>query len=108
MGAANLRRNLTSLHAQVESLIWAMRCMIGQHKREVTFLTDCSDLVKMVSSPQEWPAFTTYLETIQSDKEEFDSFSLSFVSRTTNVKADKLARSVHTQPQLITYVNSNL
>ncbi|KAG7539157.1 Ribonuclease H domain [Arabidopsis suecica] len=106
MGAANLRRSLTSLHTEVEALIWAMRCMIGQDKREVVFFTDCSDLVKMVYSPQEWPALATYLEAIQSDKEEFDVFSLSLVSRNANVKADKLARNVRTQPQLITYVNN--
>ncbi|KAG7585995.1 Reverse transcriptase zinc-binding domain [Arabidopsis thaliana x Arabidopsis arenosa] len=106
MGAANTRRSLTSLHTEVEALIWAMRCMIGQDKREVAFLTDCSDLVKMVSSPHEWPAFATYLEAIQSDKEEFDFFSLSLISRNLNVKADKLARNVRTLPQLSTYVNN--
>lgn len=52
MGAANLRRSLTSLHPKVEALVWVMRCMIGQEKREVSFFTDCSDLEKMVSSPR--------------------------------------------------------
>ncbi|KAG7536766.1 Ribonuclease H-like superfamily [Arabidopsis suecica] len=106
MGAANLRRSLTCLHTEVEALVWAMRCMIGQDKREVSFYTDCSDLVKMVSSPTEWPAFSTYLEAIQSDKDEFDFFSLSLISRRVNSKADKLARNVRTQPHLITYVNN--
>jgi len=61
MGATNLRRSLTCLHTEVETLVRAMRCMIGQDKREVTFFTNCSDLVKIVSSPTKWPAFTTYL-----------------------------------------------
>ncbi|KAG7583942.1 Ribonuclease H domain [Arabidopsis suecica] len=106
MGAANLRRSLTCLHTEVEALVWAMRCMIGQDKREVSFYTDCSDLVKMVSSPTEWPAFSTYLEAIQSDKDEFDFFSLSLISRRANSKADNLARNVRTQPHLITYVTN--
>ncbi|XP_010480729.1 PREDICTED: uncharacterized protein LOC104759515 [Camelina sativa] len=84
MGASNLRRSLSPLHAEVEALIWAMRCMIGADNENVVFLTDCSDLVKMVSSPSEWPAFKTYLDEIEADKEEFLSFSLVQVPRTQN------------------------
>lgn len=51
MGAANLIRSLAALHTVVEALIWAMTCMIGEHRREVVFLRDCSDLVEIVSSP---------------------------------------------------------
>jgi len=32
---ANLRRSLTSLHTEVEVLVWAMQCMIGQEKRSL-------------------------------------------------------------------------
>ncbi|KAG7599961.1 Ribonuclease H-like superfamily [Arabidopsis suecica] len=91
MGAANLRRSLSPLHAEVEALLWAMKCMIGADNQEVAFFTDCSDLVKMVSSPTEWPAFSVYLEEFQSDREEFSSFSLSLISRRANTKADNLA-----------------
>ncbi|KAG7552416.1 Longin-like domain superfamily [Arabidopsis thaliana x Arabidopsis arenosa] len=97
MGAANLRRSLSPLHAKVEALLWAMKCMIGADNQEVAFFTDCSDLVKMVSSPTEWPAFSVYLEEFQSDKKEFSSFSLSLISRRANVKADNLARNVHSK-----------
>ncbi|KAG7568133.1 Ribonuclease H-like superfamily [Arabidopsis thaliana x Arabidopsis arenosa] len=106
MGAANLRRSLSPLHAEVEALLWAMKCMIGADNQEVAFFTDCSDLVKMVSSPTEWPAFSVYLEEFQSDKEEFSSFSLSLISRRANTKADNLARKVRTEPLHITYVNN--
>ncbi|XP_010431244.1 PREDICTED: uncharacterized protein LOC104715548 [Camelina sativa] len=61
MGAANIYRSPSPLHAEIEALVWAMRCMIGADNQSVVFLTDCSDLVKMVSSPSEWPAFTPYL-----------------------------------------------
>ncbi|KAG7603866.1 putative transposase Ptta/En/Spm plant [Arabidopsis thaliana x Arabidopsis arenosa] len=68
MGAANIRKNLSPLHAEVEALMWEMNCMIGADNQEVVFLTDYSDLVKMVSSSTEWPAFSVYLEELQSDK----------------------------------------
>ncbi|XP_023634315.1 uncharacterized protein LOC111829462 [Capsella rubella] len=69
MGASNRYRSLSPLHAEVEALVWAMRCMIGHNFRDVSFLTDCSDLVKMVSSPQDWPAFSVYLDDIFTDRE---------------------------------------
>ena len=106
MGAANLRRSLSPLHAEVEALLWAMKCMIGADNQDVDFFTDCSDLVEMVSSPTEWPAFSSYLEELQSDKDEFTNFFLSLISRSTNVKADFLARKVRTQPLHITSVNN--
>ena len=65
MGAANLHRSLSPLHTEVEALLLAMKCMIGADNQEVAFFTDCSDLVKMVSSPTEWPTFSSYLEEIQ-------------------------------------------
>ncbi|XP_023638083.1 uncharacterized protein LOC111830455 [Capsella rubella] len=73
MGASNLRRSLTPLHSEVEALVWGMRCMISHDFRDVVFLTDCSYLVKMVSSPSEWPAFSVYLNDIQVDREEFST-----------------------------------
>ncbi|XP_010468420.1 PREDICTED: uncharacterized protein LOC104748482 [Camelina sativa] len=106
MGATNFRRSLSPLHAEVEAFIWAMRCMIGHVYRDVAFYTDCSDLVKMVSSPHDWPAFTTYLEDIKIDQAEFSSFSLSFVPRSSNVNADSLARQARLSPQHVFFVNS--
>ncbi|KAG7599579.1 Zinc finger CCHC-type [Arabidopsis suecica] len=97
MGAANLRRSLSPLHAEVEALLWEMKCMIGADNQEVAFFTDCSDLVKMVSSPTKWPAFLVYLEEFQSDKEEFqgdsssDSGAASSRSNPSTNEADEVA-----------------
>lgn len=49
MGAANLQRSLTSLHTETESLVW-IKCVIRADKRDVSFFTDCSDLVNIMSS----------------------------------------------------------
>jgi len=106
MGAANLCRSLSPLHTEFEALLWAMKCIIGADNQEVAFFTDCSDLVKMVSSPTEWPAFSIYLEEFKTDKEEFTRFSLSLISQTAYVNADKLAHKICTEPLHITYVNN--
>ncbi|XP_010490442.1 PREDICTED: uncharacterized protein LOC104768216 [Camelina sativa] len=106
MGATNFRRSLSPLHAEVEAFIWAMRCMIGHDYRDVAFYTDCSDLVKMVSSPHDWPAFTPYLDDIKIDQAEFSSFSLSHVPRNANVSADYLASQARLSPQHVLFVNN--
>ena len=62
MGAMSIRRSLSPLHAECEALIWAMECMKTLQISEVVFATDCSQLVKMVSTPTEWPAFTTHID----------------------------------------------
>ena len=53
MGVRNVRPSLSPLHAEVEALVWAMECMMNLHQYRVTFATDCSQLVKMVSEPEE-------------------------------------------------------
>ncbi|KAF8093425.1 hypothetical protein N665_0383s0053 [Sinapis alba] len=65
MGARNTRASLSPLHSEIEALIWAMECMRNLRQFHVTFAMDCIQLVKMVSEPDEWPAFATYLEEIQ-------------------------------------------
>ena len=57
LGARNVRASLSPLHSEVEALIWAMECMKNLRQFQVTFATDCSQLVKMVSEPEEWPVF---------------------------------------------------
>ena len=48
LGAKNVRASLSPLHAEKEALLWAMECMRNLHQFQVTFATDCSQLVKMV------------------------------------------------------------
>lgn len=56
MGVANFRRSVISLHSELQAFIWAMKCMIDEQKRETAFLTECSELVKIMSSLTEWPS----------------------------------------------------
>lgn len=53
MGTNNLRRKLSSLQTELEALVWAMQSMIQHNKCTMYFETDCSDVVKMVSAPEE-------------------------------------------------------
>lgn len=62
--------------------------------------------MKMVCSPNEWLAFSVYLNEIQIDKEELSNLSLSLLSCSANVKAYSLTRKICTEPHHIPYVNN--
>lgn len=108
MGARNVRASLTPLHAEMEALLWAMECMRNLRQYQVTFVTDCSQLVKMVSEPEEWPAFASYLEDIKTLKESFTRSEIIHVPRTQNTKADNLARSVRKQTSFVVHMDQHL
>lgn len=71
MGTNNLRRGMLSLQTDLKALVWAMQNM--HNKRTIIFKTNCSDVVKMVASPNEWLAFLILLEEVAKYKQEFSS-----------------------------------
>jgi len=106
MGAMSIRRSLSPLRAECEALIWAMECMKTLHISEVVFATDCSQLVKMVSTPTEWSAFTTHMQEFLRCKDYFPNFFIQHIPRTQNTMADKLARGARDLPSAMVYVDS--
>ena len=75
---------------------------------QVTFAADSSQLVKMVSKQEEWPAFANYLEDIKTLKASFLSPEIIHVPRTHNSKTDFLARSVRIQPSFVVHMDAEL
>ena len=109
IGARKVMASLSLLHAElVEALFWAMKCMRNLRQFQVTFATDCSQLLKIVSKPEEWPAFVNYLEDIKTLKESFLSSAIIHVTRMLTSKADSLARSVRKQPSFVVHMNAEL
>ena len=106
LGARNVCACLSPLHSEVEALIWAMECMRNLRQFQVTFATDCSQLVKMVSEPEEWPAFGAYLEDIKLLRRSFHNSDIVHVPRTANQKADSLARSARHQPSFVVHMDA--
>ena len=107
MGAMNLRRSLSPLHAKSEALIWAMKCMKTLQFTEVVFATDYSQLVKKVSSPEEWPAFAIHMDEFCRSKTFFPNFKIRHIPRAQNTMADKLARGTKSSLSAMLYVDSS-
>ena len=108
MGARNVQTTLSPLHAEMEALLWTMECMRNLRQFKVTFATDCSQLVKMVSEPEEWHAFGTYMEDIKLLRRSFLNSDIVHVSRMVNQKADCLARSARHQPSFVVHMDADL
>ncbi|XP_056857535.1 uncharacterized protein LOC130506861 [Raphanus sativus] len=101
----NLRRSLSHLHAECEALIWAIKCMKTLQFSDVVFATD-SQLVKMVSSPEEWTAFVTHMDEFSHSKTFFHTFKIRHIPRAHNKMADKLTRGARSFLSAMLYVDS--
>ncbi|XP_019085523.1 PREDICTED: uncharacterized protein LOC109126439 [Camelina sativa] len=55
LGARSQRRGPTSLHAELQALIWAIESLIAAGVDCQSFETDCAELVAMVQMPDDWP-----------------------------------------------------
>ncbi|XP_010469706.1 PREDICTED: uncharacterized protein LOC104749719 [Camelina sativa] len=93
MGAKCHRRSASPLYSELEALLWAMECIRSRGIDYRRFETDSAELLAMVQVPEEWPAFSTLLEEFQALSASMPSFTLIKIPRTSNVKADCLARS---------------
>lgn len=64
-----------------------------------------SILVKIVSSPKEWPTFAIYLEEFRCSKIFFSIFKIQYISRAHNLMADKLICSARCSSFVMFYVD---
>ena len=74
----------------------------------VTFARDCSQLVKMVLEPEEWPSFASYLEDITFLTRSFNSSEIIHIPRTQNSRADSLACSARKQSSFVVHMDAEL
>lgn len=104
-GLRACHRSLSSLHAEMEGLLWAASCMRDRRITSVRFETDCSDLVEMTTNPMDWPAFTTEIEALQRLQEDFEDVSLSHIPRSQNGRADALAKEARIKCYIFSHID---
>lgn len=90
----------------MNALVWAIDCMQNLHQNYVIFATDFSQLVKIVSKPEECTVFAIYLEDIKILKNSF--LSSQIIHETQNKKIDSLARSVRKHLSFVRYGTADL
>ncbi|KAF2617185.1 hypothetical protein F2Q68_00038309 [Brassica cretica] len=112
-GAAALfeakRVNMTEspLHAEAEGLIWAMQESLNRGYMSLHFESDCQQLVNLIQrDDEEWPALAPELDEIKALCTSFDTFSIAYVSRSLNIRADGLAKGVRSRDLRVPYLQS--
>ncbi|KAL9301017.1 putative ribonuclease H domain, reverse transcriptase zinc-binding domain-containing protein [Arabidopsis thaliana] len=84
LGLKSTKRSLSPLHAEVDSLLWAMKCMISIGETSEAFASDCSDLISLLDNQEEWPTFAAELASFRSLIVFFPSFRIRFIPRSFN------------------------
>ncbi|KAL9282336.1 putative transcription factor and/or regulators TAZ family [Arabidopsis thaliana] len=92
LGLKSARRSLSPLHAEFDSLLWAMECMISIGDTSGAFASDCSDLISIIDNQEDWPTFAAELASYRSLVWFFPSFRIRFLPRSSNIRADCLAK----------------
>ncbi|KAF2613786.1 hypothetical protein F2Q70_00007906 [Brassica cretica] len=92
------------LHAEAESIYWAMKEISNRSLQQVSFESDCLQVVYIIQHVKPWPALDPERDQIGSICSSFDTFSLSFIHQSLNIRADtfaKVARSVEEDCSLV-------
>lgn len=69
-----------------------MQELIKKGIREIQIQTDCEQLVKIIRTDMDWPALAAELDEVKALSDEFEDFSVSYIPRTQNSRADSLAK----------------
>jgi len=100
LGLKSACRSLSPLHAEFDSLLWTMGCMISIDDTSCTFASDCSDLIFIIDNQDEWPTFAAELASYRSLVCFFPSFHIRFLPRSSNTRAHCLAKKVQARNSL--------
>ncbi|XP_056850872.1 uncharacterized protein LOC130500150 [Raphanus sativus] len=104
-GSLMAARTLSALHAEMESLLWAASCIRNMRITTMRFETDCTDLVDMITNPEDWPAFARETELFQSLHEGFEDVRVSHIPRDRNRRADALAKEARSKSCIFTHID---
>lgn len=96
------------MHAEAEALCWAMKETRRLGATEVCFESDCQHLVRLIQIPQEWPALGSEPDVIDFISSEFSSFSIRFIRRNDNVRADCLSKAGRSRVSGFCFVDNKI
>ena len=72
----------------------------------MSFESDCLQLVKLINEEEDWPSLASEWNEFIFLVSEFNVFSISFIVRTRNVRADLLTKGARLQNSILSHVNS--
>lgn len=109
-GSFASNRGLTPLHAELHTLLWAKKSSLLLDHLDMTFETDCQQMVKILEDEKEedWPSLLVEFEEFHYLLSMFNFCSICFIPRSLNVRADSLAKQARSRGLIFSHVNSRL
>ena len=109
-GSFASNRVLTLLHAEFQTLLWAMKSSIQLDHSSITFKTDCLQLVRLLEEDDEdnWPSLLTEFDEFHLIHSMFNFCSISFFPRSLNFRADRFTKEARSRSLVFFHVNSQL
>ncbi|CAA7027943.1 unnamed protein product [Microthlaspi erraticum] len=83
---------ISPLHAESQALLWAMKASLQMGYTSMRFESDCLQLIKLVEDEEEWPSMASELDDLFFTRSLFQNFSIVFIPRTRNIRADALSK----------------
>nr|VDD54487.1 unnamed protein product [Brassica oleracea] len=91
-GSTGKEQVLSPLHAEFSSLLCAMMYSLHLGFMSMNFESDCLQMVNLINDEEEWPSLVSEWNEFVHLRYYFTGFSLSYISRKSNVRADLLAK----------------
>ena len=108
LGLQGCHKLISSLHTELKSLVWALKCL-SRHLRFCDyFVTDSQELVKMITTPEDWPAFAAELTEFKALWASYQGGKVVYQPRSCNTQADFLARHARTRNRVFSFVNTSV
>ena len=105
-GSVGMNQVSSPLHAEFNILLCAMRNSLQLGYTSMSFESDCLQLVKLINEEEDWPSLASEWNEFIFLVSEFNVFSISFIVRTRNVRADLLTKGARLQNSILSHVNS--
>ena len=104
-GSVGMNQVSSPLHAEFNILLCAMRNSLQLGYTSMSFESDCLQLVKLINEEEDWPILASEWNEFSFLVFEFHEFSISFIPRNRNVRADLLAKGARLQNSIFSHVN---
>lgn len=99
---------LSPMHAEFNILLYAMQNSLQLGYTSMSFQSDCLQPVKLINDAEDWPAMATEWNEFIHISLPFTEFSISFIPRKRNVRADLLAKGARLSNSIFSHVNSKI
>ncbi|KAF3565492.1 hypothetical protein DY000_02019289 [Brassica cretica] len=105
-GSIGMDQTLSPMHVEFTILLYAMKNSLQLGVTSMSFESDCLQLVKLINDEEDWPAMASELNEFIHLLSLFAVFSISFIARERNVRADILAKGARSKNSIFSHVDS--